>query len=252
MAPQLRERRGGNGPVNQLENKRTHHERLLSLMRTAGNAANWPVASRRSFWSRDPQAPHPLHWPALESSSSVCMLRFKRDWFYSLLPLRRLFQHSTVHKNYETNVAVQRRKLSLIFRAASGRSDRYLPRCRERGVGWEHTTGTLFISHQQRQMQHTKVTLHSLHTGVTLWGSPPPHTCTHPAPARNTRLSLVPPVDTGGARILLGGNPVLTTAYPSSRRQIYIKSSSIPAGEGPCFLSSSRGEARRRGEAGTR
>ncbi len=220
-------------------------------MRTAGNAANWPVASRRSFWSRDPQAPHPPHWPALESSSSVCMLRFKRDWFYSLLPLRRLFQHSTVHKNDETNVAVQRRKLSLIFRAASGRSDRYLPRCRERGVGWEHTTGTLFISHQQRQMQHTKVTLHLLHTGVTLWGSPPPHTCTHPAPARNARLSLVP---RGHRRCsdTPWREPGVDNSLSLFTQAKYIKSSSIPAGEGPCFLSSSRGEARRRGEAGTR
>lgn len=32
----------------------------------------------------------------------------------------------------------------------------------------ERTAGTLFISHQRQQMQHTKVTLHSLHSGVTL------------------------------------------------------------------------------------
>lgn len=149
-----------------------------------------------------------------------------------------------------TKMKERRRTTSqtLIFRAASGRSDRYLPRCRERGWDESIPLGPCsFLINSGRCSTPRLLCIRCIP------GSPYevhlPHTRTHPA-RRGYHWS---PADTGGAWILLGGHPALTTAYPSSRRQIYIKSSSIPAGEGPCFLSSSRGEAgRRRGEAGTR
>lgn len=156
-----------------------------------------------------------------------------------------------VHKNDETNVAVRRCKLSLIFRAASGRSDRYLPRCRERGWDESIPLGPCsFLINSGRCSTPRLLCIRCIP------GSPYevhlPHTHARIQPQRGTHGYHWSPADTGGALILLGGHLALTTAYPSSRRQIYIKSSSIPAGEGPCFLSSSRGEARRRGEAGTR
>ncbi len=193
MAPRLRERRGGNGPVNQLENKSSHHERLLSLTRTAGNAANWPVASRRSFWSRDPQAPHPPHWPALESSSSVCMLRFKRDWFYSLLPLRRLFQHSTL--------CIKMMKRTSSFNIANspsfselhqeGQTDIFPGAERGGGMRAYHWDPVHFSS-TAADAAHQGYFAFAAYRGHLMRFTSPTHTCTHPAPARNARLSLVP------------------------------------------------------------
>lgn len=197
MAPRLRERRGGNGPVNQLENKSSHHECLLSLTRTAGNAANWPVASRRSFWSRDPQAPHPPPWPVLECLISAHAEVQTGLISNSLLLLRRPFQFSTLctllkmMKQTHAYIVAQRRKLSLIFRAASGRSDRYLLRFRERG--WDES---IPLGPCSFLINNGRCSTPRLLCIRCIPGSPYevhlPHTRTHPAPMRKVRLSLVP------------------------------------------------------------
>lgn len=80
-----------------------------------------------------------------------------------------------------------------------------------------------------------------------------PHTRIQPR--RGRRSYHWSPADARGARILLGGRAALTTAYPSSRRQIYIKSSSVPAGEGPVLLEGmpgGGGQIRRAGVGGRR
>lgn len=141
-------------------------------------------------------------------------------------------------KQTHTYIVVQHRKLSLIFRAASGRSDRYLLRCRERG--WDESVPLgpcSFLINNGRCSTPRLLCIRCIP------GSPYevhlPHTQARILPQRGRHGYHWSPADTGGAWILLRGCSALTTAYPSSHRQIYIKSSSIPAGEGPCFLSSS-------------
>lgn len=156
MARWLGETRGGDSPVNQLENKSSHHERLLRLTRTTGNAANWPVASRRSFWSRAPRAPR------VSSATPAGISEL-------VIPVHAEFQTELILFFTSLSAHLWRipRMHSVAKLSARGRSDRYLPRCGE-GGGCDGAVGTRFISHQQRQMRRTKVTLHSLHTGVTL------------------------------------------------------------------------------------
>lgn len=96
-----------------------------------------------------------------------------------------------IMKQTHTYIVVQHRKLSLIFRAASGRSDRYLLRCRERG--WDESVPLgpcSFLINNGRCSTPRLLCIRCIP------GSPYevhlPHTHTHPAPMRKARLSLVP------------------------------------------------------------
>lgn len=102
-----------------------------------------------------------------------------------------LYLKLKILKQTHTYIVVRHRKLPLIFRAASGRSDRYLLRCRERG--WDESVPLgpcSFLINNGRCSTPRLLCIRCIP------GSPYevhlPHTSTHPAPTRKARLSLVP------------------------------------------------------------
>lgn len=242
--------KGGNSPVNQLENKSSHHERLLRLTRTAGNAANWPVASRRSFWFRDPRAPRvssaapvgiselfiPVHaedqTELILLSTSPTLTVLTVFWVRLSVDLLRITCMHIVVRCHKT--------LPFFELHREGQTDIFPGAGREGAATVPLGPGSFLINSSRcsaprllciRCIPGSPYEVHLPHTRIRL--------------RRGRRSYHWSPADTGGAQILLRGCMALTTAYPSSHRQIYIKSSPIPAGEGPGFPSSSPRDAGR-------
>lgn len=202
------------------------------------------MASRRSFWSRDPRAPGVSS--ATPAGISELVIPVHAEFQTELILFLTCFWFRLIFGEYH---ACTPSRSSL---HQEGQTDIFPGAAREGAATVPLGPGSFLINSGRCGAPR-------LLCIRCIPGSPYevhlPHTRSRIEPRRGRRSVHWSPADTGGAGILLGGRPALTTAYPSSSRQIYIKSSSIPAGEGLVLLEEmpgGGGQIKRAGVGGRR